>query len=178
MAEFEPGQSETHSPMKKKKASAKDSASLEQIDSHLNLDIYVIDSGWKTLAHKILVGEMDLFKAYLKEHNLFILSPEQSVAFLKEHPEMIGRDPIIAVVDKLARDLDNPDGFGTRLELGGIHDPKRIHWLIQMFVRVINSKSEILDIANTFRKYNHKAGVKGAVEIVMETFGTFGSGHH
>ena len=156
----------------------KNAALLREIDSHLNLDIYIIDSGWHSTAHAHLAREFDLFKAYLSEHNLYVLTPQQSVDFLKKHPELIGRDPVIAVVDRLARDMNNLDGFGTRLELGMIEDPARIDWLLRMFVRVINSQAEILDIANTFRKYNYKEGVKGTIEIIMETLGTLGQQHH
>ena len=155
-----------------KKRKSKETPSFHHdIESRLRLDIYIIDSGWDSLAHNYLQSVIDLFKAYLTDHNLYILSPEQSVAFLKEHPRLIGKDPIIAVVDKLARALDNPDGFGTRLELGLIKDPYRIEWLIKMFLRIVNDRKEILDIAYTFRKYNHKEGIRGAIEIIMESLG-------
>ena len=169
--------------MKKKRETAivkkaKSITLMEQIDSHLNLDIYIIDSGWNSLAHRHLEGELELFKAYIIEHNVHVLSRKQSVAFLKRHHELIGRDPIIAVVDRLARNMNNPDGFGTCLELGMIDDPARIDWLLKMFVRVINSKSEILDIANTFRKHNYKEGIKGTIEIIMESLGGRGHQNH
>ena len=149
-------------PRKMKKAPS------HEIESDLRLDIYIIDSGWESLAHTYLASVIDLFKAYLTEHNLYILSPEQSIAFLKEHPHYIGRDPIIAVVDKIARTLNNPEGFGAQLELGLIEDPHRIEELIKMFVRIVNNKDRILEIAHAFRKYNHKEGIKGALDIVME----------
>ena len=149
----------------------KKSPSLHQIDSQLRIDIYIIDSGWDSLAHKYLTGVLDLFKAYLTDQNLYIFSAEQSIAFLKDHPDLIGKDPIIVVIDKLARTLNNPDGFGTRLELGLIKDPYRVEWLIKMFVRIVNNRAEMLDIAHTFREYNHKEGITGAIDIIMETFG-------
>jgi len=154
-------------PRKLKKASSSD----HKIESNLRLDIFIIDSGWKSLAHTYLASVIDLFKAYLTEHNLYILSPEQSIAFLKEHPYYIGRDPIIVVVDKMARTLNNPEGFGTQLELGPIEDPHRIEGLIKMFVSIVNDKEKILEIAQTFRKYYHKEGIEGAIDIIMETLG-------
>ena len=154
-------------PRKLKKAYSSD----QEIDSDLRLDIYIIDSGWESLAHTYLASVIDLFKAYLTEHNLYILSPEQSIAFLKEHPHYIGRDPIIVVVDKIARTLNNPEGFGTQLELGLIKEPYRIEAMIKMFVRIVNDKEMILDIAYTFRKYNHKEGIQGALDIILATLG-------
>ena len=38
-----------------------------------------------------------------------------------------------------------------------------------MFVRIVNDREEILDIAHTFSKYNHKEGIKGAIDIIMAT---------
>ena len=150
-------------PRKLKKASS----SYHEIESDLRLDIYIIDSGWESLAHTYLASVIDLFKAYLTEHNLYILSPEQSVAFLQEHPHYIGRDPIILVVDKIARTLNNPEGFGAQVELGLIKDPHRIEGLIKMFVRIVNNKDKILEIGHAFREYNHKEGTKGALDIIM-----------
>ena len=109
-------------PRKLKKAASSD----HEIESDFRLDIYIIDSGWESPAHTYLDSVIDLFKAYLTEHNLYILSPEQSIAFLKEHPQYIGSDPIIVVIDKIARNLNNHEGFGTQLELGLIKDPHRI----------------------------------------------------
>jgi hypothetical protein len=150
-------------PRKLKKASSSD----HEIESDLRLDIYVIDSGWESLAHSYLASVIDLFKAYLTEHNLYILSRDQSIAFLMDHPSYIGSDPIIVVVDKIARTLNKHEGFGTQLELGLIKDPHRIESLIKMFVRIVNDKEKILDIAHTFRKYNHKEGINGAIDIIM-----------
>lgn len=147
----------------------KEPSSDHEIESDSGLDIYIIDSGWESLAHTYLASVIDLFKAYLTEHNLYILSPEQSIAFLKKHPHSIGRDPIIVAVDKIARTLNNPEGFGTQLELGLIKDPHRIEELIKMFVRIVSNKDKILEIAHAFRKYNHKEGIGGALDIIMAT---------
>ena len=156
-------------PLQKGKPEAKKAA--ENIEAKSRLDIYIIDSGWDSLAHHVLHRFLDLFKAYLTEHNVYMLSPEQSVAFLKQHPGLIGKDPIIAIVDDLARKLNNPYGFGTRLELGAVNDPLRLEQLLKMFLQVVNDRKSILDIAYTFRELNHKEGVKGALDIVMESFG-------
>jgi hypothetical protein len=71
-------------PRKLKKASSSD----HEIEPDLRLDIYVIDSGWESLAHSYLASVIDLFKAYLTEHNLYILSRDQSIAFLMDHPQL------------------------------------------------------------------------------------------
>jgi hypothetical protein len=148
----------------------------ESIEAQSRLDIYIIDSGWDSLPHRVLHRSLDLFKTYLTDHNVYILTPEQSAAFLKQHPDLIGKDPIIAIVDGLARKLNNPSGFGTRLELGLVHDAYRLEYLLKMFLQIVNTKTDILDITETFREHNHKEGVRGAIEIIMESFGSHKNG--
>lgn len=145
--------------------------SIEDLDSLLRLDIYVIDSGWDSVPHRVLCNSLDLIKNYLTNHNLYVLSPDQSTKLLSSHPELIERDPILMVVDPLALKLNNAHGYGARLVLGQIYDESRIEWLIRMFLRVVNTHTETLDIAHTFQRYNYREGVKGAIEIVFESFG-------
>ena len=151
--------------------------SLEDLDSHLRLDIYIVNSGWDSMQSRVLMKSLDLIKAYIKRHNLFILSPEQSVRMLSAHPDMIGKDPLIIVVDKLAQQLKSPHGYGAQVALGLCHDEARVQWLIRMFLRVVNTHSETLDIAYTFQEFNHKEGVKGAIEIMVESIETYGGRH-
>ncbi|MBF0120715.1 MAG: hypothetical protein HQK79_17950 [Desulfobacterales bacterium] len=145
-----------------------------EFEANLRLDIYIIDSGWDDDSHIFLNQSMDLIKSYVKNHNCYIFSHEQSLKFLTSHPELIGKDPIIVVVDRLAKKLNNPEGFGARLMLGEVQDKSRIEWLIKMFLKVVNTHCETLDIAFTFKEYNYKQGLKGAVDIIIESF----AGHH
>ena len=153
------------------------SSSLVSMKDRLRLDVYVIDSGWDSVAHSVLQRSMDLFKTYLTDHNLYLLSHEQSAEYLKAHPELIGQDPILIVVDHLAKKLHNPQGFGTLIALGLIKDRARVEWLIKMFLKIINTHTETLDIAYTFQQYNHKEGVKGTVDIIMESVGEMTMAH-
>lgn len=150
--------------------------SAEEELNSFKLDVYIVDAGWDSLAHRVLNESMELIKSYLRDQNLFILSPEQSVKFLRSHPDLVGRDPIVIIVDRLARKLQNPDGFGARIGLGLIENEYELHNLIKMFLTVINKHESTLDIANTFRKYNHQEGMNGAIDIIMESFSR--GGHH
>ena len=163
-----PALAEKHSSM---------SLSADSIKSRLRLDVYVIDSGWDSLAHDVLHGSMALFKNYLTNHNLYLLTHEQSVEYLKNHPELVGQDPILIVVDHLAKKLHNPHGYGTLISLGLINDRARVEWLIKMFLKIINTHNKTLDIAYTFQQHNHKEGIKGAVDIIMESIGEKTMGH-
>ena len=69
-----PIEKEAHSPM---------SSSMVSMKDRLRLDVYVIDSGWDSVAHGVLERSMDLFKTYLTGHNLYLLSHEQAAEYLK-----------------------------------------------------------------------------------------------
>lgn len=150
---------------------SKKTATLDPMGREFRLDVYIIDSGWDCPAHRVLVNSLDHFTAYLSDNNLYVLTREQSIAFLKAHPELIGKGPIVAVVDRLAKKLGNPHGYGVRLCLGTFHDPQQLDWVLRLFARAINTKTETLDIAHTFSVYGQKLGFQGAVEIIMESVG-------
>ena len=151
---------------------------IDLLQQQLQLNVYVIDAGWNTTAHHCLVDSLPLFRQFLTAHNLYVLDRRQSVEFLKRHPMLMGKDPVVAVVDNLARKLKSPNGYGARLCLGLIDNPALINWLVRMFLRIINTHVATLDIAHTFRFYSHKEGIRGAVEIIMENLGGGKTSHH
>ena len=146
------------------------------------LDVYVVDSGWEGLGHRILTKSIGIMKRFLTSHKLFVMSQDQSDAFLKRHPSYIGRDPLLVVVDPGARLRNSKSGFGTVLVLGDYHwvvgrskNPQlseiQFQTLIKMFLRIINSNEGSTEIADDFRNHNHQVGVKGTLEIVMDSLG-------
>ncbi|HSI83267.1 MAG: hypothetical protein ACAI35_04175 [Candidatus Methylacidiphilales bacterium] len=139
-------------------------------------DVFVIDSGWNVPAHHVLKAERVLFSQFLKQHNLYVLDKEQSQAFLREHPNLIGKDPIVAIVDKESMEKGNSAGFGARLELGLVKDRDRVVWLLKMILRIVNNRRACLNLTRTIRAATHKEGFKGAVEIIMESIGQHGPG--
>ena len=86
------------------------------------LDVYVIDSGWDCTAHSVVSRSIDILKGTLNDHNLYVMTPEQSNAFLKQFPDFTGQDPILVVIDPQARRNGDPAGFGVTFVLG----PKEI----------------------------------------------------
>ena len=74
-------------------------------------------------------------------------------------------------MDDLARKLNNPHVSNAPGTSGLLNDAFRLECLLKMFLQIVNDKMNIFDIAYTFRKHNHKEGIKGAVEIIMESFG-------
>jgi len=148
----------------------------------VKMDIYIVDSGWESLPHRVLRGSMEMIKRFLSGHNLYILSPEQSVAFLRRHPHLVGRDPLLAVVDPGARRANARAGFGASVSLGRYFwvlgdaddpnpDHQQLQAMIKMFLRLVNCHDGTKNIAAEFRRFNHKAGARGTLEIVMDSLG-------
>ena len=129
--------------------------------SKLRVDVYVIDSGWQTMAHTAVAENRDMMKHYLADHNLYFLSHEQSTAFLKRHPKYIGRDPILVAICPKERRKNSRQGYGVALVLGrlkwvlGIPDHHSMNMvqyvaMIKMFVRIINGHDGTRNLARPF----------------------------
>src|SRR5208337_3348785 len=88
--------------------------------------IFVVDSGWNSAAHRVLQENFGLIRDLQKDDPIYVLTPEQSIAFQRRHGSRIGRDPIIAVHDMDALDRGGASGFhGFRLSLGLLHTPQQ-----------------------------------------------------
>src|SRR3984893_11347722 len=91
--------------------------------------IFIVDSGWNSPAHRVLVENFALIRNLQKDDPIYVLSLEQSIAFQRHHASRIGRDPIIAVHDMEALDKGETVGFhGFRLSLGLLRPPSRRSW--------------------------------------------------
>jgi len=146
------------------------------------LDVYVIDSGWDCTAHSVVSHSIDILKGTLNDHNLYVMTPEQSNTFLKRFPGFAGQDPILVVIDPSARKKKDPDGFGVAFVLGpkeilpeSFRHPygSKIHYesMVRMFCRIINGHDGQAHIASAFRKYCLREGLRGGIEILMESMG-------
>ena len=78
-----------------------------------------MDSGWNSPAHKVLQENFGLIRDLQKEDPIYVLSKEQSIEFIRHHPDRIGREPTIAVHDLAAMgESGTTDFHGFRLHLG------------------------------------------------------------
>ena len=140
-------------------------------DGDPRFEVYVIDSGWKTEAGETLRESMELFTKYLKDHDVYVLDEDQSEDFLQHHPQLLGKDPIVAVLDRAAIERGSSDGIGARLLLGRIHDKTRVQSLLKMLLRIVNTRQLARDLPKAVREEVHREGVSGAIEVIMETTG-------
>jgi hypothetical protein len=134
-------------------------------------EVYVIDSGWKTEAGDVVRESLELFTKYLQRHEVYVLSEDQSEDFLQNHPQLLGKDPIIAVLDREAIDRGSRTGIGARLLLGRIHKRDRVQALLKMLLRIVNTRHLAEDLPGAIRREVHREGVSGAIEVIMETTG-------
>jgi hypothetical protein len=140
-----------------------------QGDGDPRFEVYVIDSGWKSEAGEAVRESMDLFKKYLKDHDVYVLDEDQSEEFLQKHPQLLGKDPIIAVLDRGAIRRGSTNGIGARLLLGRIHDKNRVQALLKMLLRIVNTRQLAENLPAAIRSEVHREGVSGAIEVIMTT---------
>jgi hypothetical protein len=130
--------------------------------------IFVIDSGWNSAAHKVLQENFGLIRDLQKEDPIYVLSREQSIEFIRHHPERIGREPTIAVHDLAAMgETGTTDFHGFRLHLGLMHTPQQALLALQNFVRFLRTHRQSADLEAEIRTDLRREGLAGAIDIIM-----------
>jgi hypothetical protein len=130
--------------------------------------IFIVDSGWNSAAHRVLVENFALIRNLQKDDPVYVLSREQSIAFQRHHGSRIGRDPIIAVHDMEALDKGGAAGFhGFRLSLGLLRTPQQALMGLQAFVRFLVMHRRSTDLEADIRANLRREGLMGAIEIIM-----------
>ena len=129
--------------------------------------IFVIDSGWNSVARKALQENVDLIRAFNDEEEVYFLDRDKSIALLRRHSRLIGHDPIIAVHDLRAihrRRVHHVHGF--RLHLGLLRQEDQALRALQMFARFLRMNRSATDLEKVVRQNLHRQGLAGAIEIV------------
>jgi hypothetical protein len=130
--------------------------------------IFIVDSGWSSAAHRVLVENFALIRKLQRDDPIYVLSREQSIELQRHHGSRIGRDPIIAVHDMEALDRDGTGSFhGFRLSLGLLHTPEQALLGLQAFARFLVTHRRSADLEADIRANLRREGLMGAIEIVM-----------
>lgn len=136
--------------------------------SRRTLDFYIVDTGWNEKAKGILDTHLELFESFLAEHRVFVLSREQSKEILKRHIALIGKDPLLVMVDSDARVEQRPYGYGVRLCLGAMHC-KKIRDNLGMVLQIACDSGKTGEqVIREIRAEAHREGVDGVMEIIGE----------
>src|SRR5712671_6833826 len=88
--------------------------------------IFIIDSGWNSVARRVLRHNFALIRRLYKEDLLYLLSRKKSVEFIRRHRSLIGRDPIIAL-------------HGFHLHLGILRTPRQALMALQTFAQFVGT---------------------------------------
>ncbi len=130
--------------------------------------IFIVDSGWNSAAHRVLVENFALIRNLQRDDPIYVLSREQSIELQRRHGSRIGRDPVIAVHDMEALDKGGAAGFhGFRLSLGLLRTPQQALMGLQAFVRFLVTHRRSTDLEADIRANLRREGLMGAIEIIM-----------
>lgn len=132
------------------------------------LDVFYIDSGWNNPVCAAVRENLPAMAEYLHEHRFFVMSPQQSMEFIRRHPGLIGEDPIVLVLDRTAAGEKTPNrSCGFRLSLGCVKSPESavamLKWAVQLTVTA--NTAEMADIIS---KSAHRETVQGVIELMGE----------
>jgi hypothetical protein len=130
--------------------------------------IFIVDAGWNSVAHKVLVDNFALLRGLQKDDPIYVLSREQSIEFQRRHGTRIGWDPIIAVHDLAAMDETGTTDFhGFRLSLGLLRTPQQALQGLQAFARFLATHRRSTDLEAEIRADLRREGLAGAIEIIL-----------
>jgi hypothetical protein len=102
--------------------------------------IFIIDSGWNSVARRVLRHNFALIRRLHKEDLLYLLSRKKSLEFIRRHRSLIGRDPIIAVHDLKAAEHHGTAHFhGFHLHLGILRTPRQALMALQTFAQFVGT---------------------------------------
>jgi hypothetical protein len=130
--------------------------------------IFIIDSGWNSVARRVLRHNFALIRRLHKEDPIFLLSRKKSLELIHRHRWLIGRDPVIAVHDLKAIGERGTTGFhGFHLHLGILRTPRQALTALQAFARFLRAHRQSANLEADIRSGLRREGILGAVEILL-----------
>jgi hypothetical protein len=139
----------------------------EPVDSP-RFQIFIIDAGWHSPARKVLHANFTMLRALQQADPIYVLSAEKSLAFILDHPSLMGKGPVISVHDLRALREGGTHGFhGFRLHLGLMHSEEQALLALQSFARFLATHRQSVDLEADIRRDLRREGIIGAIEIIM-----------
>ena len=131
------------------------------------LDVFLVDSGWNNEVANAVRENLPVFDGYLRGQRFYVLNEEQSLAFIKKHPALVGADPILIVLDREAALLKTSKGYGFRLCLGHMRNPEAalsmLKWAIQLSMAANGP-----EMASIVKESGHRQTIQGTIELLGE----------
>ena len=131
--------------------------------------IFIIDAGWDSPAHRVLRRNFGLLRDLQRGERIYVLSREKSIEFIRGHrADLVGKDPIIAVHDLEALGSTGTAAFhGFRLHLGLLRTEEQALLALQAFSRFLNANRQAGDLEALIRAQLRREGLFGAIEIIL-----------
>jgi hypothetical protein len=131
--------------------------------------IFIIDAGWDSPAHRVLRQNFGLLRDLQRGEPIYVLSREESIAFIRRHRTLlVGKDPIIIVHDLDALGAEGTAGFhGFRLHLGLLRTEEQALLALQAFSRFLSANRQSADLEAVIRAQLRREGFLGAIEIIL-----------
>ena len=131
--------------------------------------IFIIDSGWNTVARRVLRHNFALIRRLHKEEFVYLLSRKKSAEFIRRHRSLIGRDPIIAVHDLEAMAGPGSALFhGFHLHLGILRTPRQTLMALQTFAQFVGTHRRSHNLEAEIRSELRREGMLGMIEILLQ----------
>ena len=129
--------------------------------------IFIIDSGWHSVATKVLRENAAVMRALLQDDPAYVLDRKTSIDILRRHKELIGRDPVISVHDIRALDGSKKSrAHGLRLHLGLLRDEDSILQGLQRLTNFLARFRNAADFDGEVRRRLRREGIAGAITII------------
>lgn len=130
------------------------------------LDVFLIDSGWNTPVCTAVHENIPTMAAYLKGQRFFVLNQEQSLAYIRNHPAMVGADPVLMVVDRNA--VSKKGGrVGFRLCLGHVKRPEVAVAMLKWGMQLTMTATTI-EMTRLVEESGHRKTLQGVIELIGE----------
>jgi hypothetical protein len=130
--------------------------------------VFVIDTGWNAPAHRVLRRQIPLFDTLIGNTPTYWLDRKTSVALLRKHQELIGRDPILVVHDLRAvkRSHSGLGVHGLRLHLGLLRSEHALARALQMVIHFLARHEASGNFEAEVHTRLQLEGLTGAVAIM------------
>jgi len=137
-------------------------------ESEARFRVFVIDTGWNEAAHRVLRKQIPLFDTLIGHTPTYWLDRKTSVAVLRKHRELIGRDPILCVHD--LRTVKSSRGglgvHGLRLHLGLLRSEDALTRALQMVIHFLARHEASDNFEAEVHNRLQLEGLRGAVAIM------------
>ena len=135
--------------------------------SETRFRVFVIDTGWNETAHRVLRKQIPLFDTLMGDTPTYWLDRRTSVALLRKHRELIGRDPILCVHDLRAVKRRGTLGVhGLRLHLGLLRSEDALTRALQMVMHFLARHQVSSNFEAEVRSRLQLEGLRGAIAIM------------